>query len=114
MEKESNGFLKEPKQVLVFNAAQVLIEITRSVRSAYELTGGNLQAISFACTGRFISTGGFYFRHVSPHVEIEMSDIGNLKLPDYDQLCGVTRKYHSVRKMAHNREARINKIKTLK
>ena len=103
MEKESNGFLKEPKQVLVFNAAQVLIAITRSVRSAYELTGGNLQAISFACTGRFISTGGFYF-----------SDIGNLKLSDYDQLCGVTRKYHSVRKMAHNREARINKIKTLK
>lgn len=40
MEKESNGFLKEPKQVLVFNAAQVLIAITRSVRSAYELTGG--------------------------------------------------------------------------
>lgn len=64
MEKESNGFLKEPKQVLVFNAAQVLIGDYRSVRSAYELTGGNLQAISFACTGRLfprvVFTSGTY------------------------------------------------------
>ena len=111
---KNSGFLRDAKQVLVFNGAQVLIGIERSVRSTCELTNGNLQAISFACTGRLVSTGGFYFRHVHPSIAIEMSDIGNLKLSDYDQLCGVTRKYHSVRKMAHNREARINKIKTLK
>lgn len=113
MKKESS-FLKDPKQVLVFNPAGTLIAIIRSVRSAYELTSGNLQAISFACTGRFISTGGFYFRHVDPNVEIEMSDLGTLKIEEYDRLCGVTRKYHPVRKLARRRDARMNKIKTLK
>lgn len=110
---KNSGFLRDAKQVLVFNGAQVLIGIERSVRSTYELTNGNLQAISFACTGRLVSTGGFYFRHVHPSIEIEMSDIGTLKLQDYDKMCGVNRKYHTVREMAHKRDARI-KIKTKK
>lgn len=109
---KNNGFLKDAKQVLVFNGAQRLIGIVRSVRSVYELTNGNLQAISFACTGRLISTGGFYYRHVHPSIEIEMGDIGTLKLRDYDKMCGEIRKYHSVRDMAHKRDARIKKLKT--
>lgn len=108
---KNNGFLQNAKQVLVFNGAQTLVGIARSVRSAYELTNGNLQAISFACTGRLISTGGFYFRHVHPNIEIEMSDIGTLKLQDYDKMCNEKRKYHSVRDMAHKRDAKL-KIKT--
>lgn len=33
--------------VLIFNGAQVLVAVTRSLHSAAELTKGNLQAISF-------------------------------------------------------------------
>lgn len=94
---------KEPKTVLVFNGAQVLIAIARSLHSASALSGGNLQAISFSCTGKYISTGGFYFRHVHPDIQIEIGDLDNLKLQDYDEMCGVKRRYHSVREMAKKR-----------
>ena len=39
--------------VLIFNGAQVLVAVTRSLHSAAELTKGNLQAISFCCTGKY-------------------------------------------------------------
>jgi hypothetical protein len=94
---------KEPKNVLVFNGARVLIAVVRSLRSAAEFSGGNLQAISFSCTGKYISTGGFYFRHVHPDIEIEITDLDNLKLEEYDIMCGEERRYHTMRKMAKNR-----------
>ena len=79
---------KRPKMVLIFNGAQILVAITRSLHSAAELTKGNLQAISFCCTGKYICSGGFYFRHLHPNVEIELQDLGTLQLQDYDSLCG--------------------------
>ena len=79
---------KRPKMVLIFNGAQVLIAVTRSLHSAAELTKGNLQSISFCCTGRYVYSGGFYFRHLHDDVEIEMSDLGTLLLQEYDELCG--------------------------
>lgn len=107
---------KEPKTVLVFNGAQVLIAIVRSLHSASLLSGGNLQAISFSCTGKYISTGGFYYRHVHPEIIIEIGDLDNLKLKDYDKMCGEKRRYHSVREMAkkrtQNEEKRKNKKNT--
>lgn len=97
------GPFHEPKQVLIFNGAYVLIAITRSIRSASEISGGNAQAISFACTGKNISAGAFYYRHVHPDIEIEMSDLDTLKIQDYDKMCNEERKYHSVRDMARRR-----------
>lgn len=94
----------QPKQVLIFNGAYVLIGITRSIRSASEISGGNAQAISLACTGKYISAGSFYYRHVHPDIEIEMSDLDTLKLQDYDRMCKVERKYLSVREMARRRK----------
>ena len=55
--------------VLIFNGAQVLVAVTRSLHSAAELTKGNLQAISFCCTGKYVCSGGLYFRHLHPDVE---------------------------------------------
>lgn len=52
---------KRPKMVLIFNGAQVLVAVTRSLHSAAELTKGNLQAISFCCTGKYVCSGGLYF-----------------------------------------------------
>ena len=86
---------KRPKMVLIFNGAQILVAITRSLHSAAELTKGNLQAISFCCTGKYICSGGFYFR----------------QLQDYDSLCGEKRTYYSVRQMAHKRTLREKKGK---
>ena len=64
--------------VLIFNGAQVLVAVTRSLHSAAELTKGNLQAISFCCTGKYVCSGGLYFRHLHPDVEIELADLGTL------------------------------------
>ncbi|MDR1718032.1 MAG: hypothetical protein LBS20_19520 [Prevotella sp.] len=102
---------KEPKTVLVFNGARVLIAIARSLQSASVLSGGNLQAISFSCTGKYISTGGLYFRHVHPDIEIEISDLDTLKLDEYDKMCGEKRRYHTVRDMAKMRTKQSNKRK---
>ncbi len=100
---------KRPKMVLIFNGAQVLIAVTRSLHSAAELTKGNLQAISFCCTGKYVCSGGLYFRHLHPDVEIEVAELGVLQLQDYDALCGEKRTYYSVRQMAHKRVLRDKK-----
>ena len=81
--------------VLIFNGAQVLVAVTRSLHSAAELTKGNLQAISFCCTGKYVCSGGLYFRHLHPDVEIELADLGTLML-----------------KMAHKRALLENKRKS--
>lgn len=94
---------KRPKMVLIFNGAQTLIAVTRSLNSAAELTKGNVQSISFCCTGRYISSGSLYFRHLHDDVEIEIADIGTLQLQAYDELCGEARLYYTVRQMAHRR-----------
>ena len=96
----------QPKPVLIFNGVYILVGITRSIRSASEISGGNAQAISFACTGKYISAGSFYFRHIHPDIEIEISDLDTLKLQEYDKMCNVKRRYHSVREMA--RRKRLN------
>ncbi len=95
---------KQPKNVLVFNGARVLVAIFRSLQSVTQLSGANLQSISFCCTGKYISAGGYYYRHINPNVIIDLTDLDNLKLEEYDKLCGEERRYHTVRDMAHKRE----------
>lgn len=102
----------KPKQVLVFNGAYVLVSICRSIRSASELTGCTAQAISFACTGRHISAGTLYFRHLDANVEVSNAvDLGVLTLQEYDELCNVVRLYHSVKEMARRRKIGTDKRK---
>lgn len=105
-----NSPFRRPIPVLIFNAAQTLIAITRSLHSAAELTKGNLQSISFCCTGKYASSGGFYYRHIHPDVEIEMADLGSLQLQDYDKLCGEKRIYYSAKQMTRKRDL-LNKKK---
>lgn len=101
-----NSQFQLPKKVLIFNSSRVLIAITRSLHSASDITGGNLQSISFGCTGRYVSSGGYYYRHILPHVKITVDDLDVLKLPDYDARCGIKRRYHSLREM--NRRRKLN------
>ena len=100
---------KRPKTVLVFNGAQVLVAVIRSLHSAAELTKGNLQAISFCCTGKYVCSGGLYFRHLHPDVEVGLDDLDNLQLQEYDARCGEKRTYSSVRQMARKRVSRQKK-----
>ena len=100
---------KRPKTVLVFNGAQVLVAVIRSLHSAAELTKGNLQAISFCCTGKYVCSGGLYFRHLHPDVVVGLVVLGNLQLQEYDALCGEKRTYYSVRQMARKRVSRQKK-----
>jgi hypothetical protein len=86
----------DAKNVLIFNMSrQVLIAVVRSLHSAAELTNGNLQAISFACTGKYIASGGYYFRHIHPDVEINMNSLDVLKVKEYDKMCGEERQYYT-------------------
>lgn len=97
------SWMLDPKKVLVFNGNRTLIAIVRSVRAAAEFSKGNMQAIANACSGKFISSNGFYFRHFDPNVLVEMDDIDTLKLHEYDDLCGVEREYHTVSQMSRNK-----------
>lgn len=78
--------------------------IAGSLHNASDMTRGNLQAISANCTGKKISSGGLYFRHLSPDIQIEWNDFGSLNLEEYDKLCGHIRNYHSIDTMLKKRD----------
>ena len=102
----------KPKQVLVFNGAYVLIGILRSIRSAAEHAGTHAQAISLACSGDNVTSGAFYYRHIHPNIEIELTDLDSLKLQEYDKMCNADRKYISTREMARKRKMIDDKRKS--
>lgn len=62
-----------------------------SVNEAAKISGLKPGNISKACVGTLISNGMYYFRYIGSDVEIELSDIGSLKLEEYDKLCGIER-----------------------
>lgn len=98
----------DSKPVLIFNGAYTLVGVYRSLHSAADFSGINLQAISFACIGKYVAVGGYYFHHWDREKapSLSVSDIDVLKLQDYDKMCGVERRYFSTREMAHKRTAR--------
>jgi hypothetical protein len=99
----------EPKKILIFNPSKMLIAIVRSLHSAAKLTGGNIQAISFACTGKYISSGCYYFRYIQPDIKVEIEDLNRLKLEEYDNRCGNVRCYYSTKELAQMRSRKPNK-----
>jgi len=90
--------------VLIFNGARVLVAIVRSLHSAAELTRENKSAIHNCCTGKSVRSGAYYYRQLHPDILLEMDDLDKLTLKEYDDLCGIKRKYISTRKMAHIRQ----------
>ena len=90
--------------MLIFNGARVLVAIVRSLHCAAELTHENKSAIHNCCTGKSVHSGAYYYRQLHPDILLEMDDLDKLTLKEYDDLCGVKRKYISTRKMAHLRQ----------
>lgn len=102
------------KRVLVFNPNKKLIGIFISGFAAARAFGMHTQSLNFACTGRMISACNNYFRYEDENVVIDESDLGTLKLQEYDKLCGVERKYYnnysmSRKGMKYNTEAKRRK-----
>ena len=95
---------RRPCKVLIFNGARVLVAIVRSLHSAAELTHENKSAIHNCCTGKSVRSGAYYYRQLHPDILLEMDDLDKLTLKEYDDLCGIKRKYISTRKMAHIRQ----------
>ena len=78
--------------------------IVRSLHCAAELTHENKSAIHNCCTGKSVRSGAYYYRQLHPDILLEMDDLDKLTLKEYDDLCGIKRKYISTRKMAHIRQ----------
>ena len=95
---------RRPCKVLIFNGARVLVAIVRSLHCAAELTHENKSAIRNCCTGKSVRSGIYYYRQLHPDILLDMDDLDNLTLKEYDDLCGVKRKYISTRKMARIRQ----------
>ena len=89
---------RRPCKVLIFNGARVLVAIVRSLHCAAELTHENKSAIHNCCTGKSVRSGAYYYRQLHPDILLEMDDLDNLTLKEYDDLCGVKRKYISTRR----------------
>lgn len=100
---------RKAQPVLVFNRRKMLAVIAASVNEAAKFSGLRPGNISKACTGSLISNGMYYFRYIDNEVEIDLSDIGSLKLEQYDELCGVQRTVYAT--MAMNRKNWKYKIK---
>ena len=90
--------------MLIFNGARVLVAIVRSLHCAAELTHENKSAIHNCCTGKSVRSGIYYYRQLHPDILLDMDDLDKLTLKEYDDLCGIKRKYISTRKMVHLRQ----------
>ena len=75
---------KRPCKVLIFNGARVLVAIVRSLHCAAELTHENKSAIHNCCTGKSVRSGAYYYRQLHPDILLEMDDLDNLTLKEYD------------------------------
>ena len=72
--------------MLIFNGAKVLVAIVRSLHCAAELTHENKSAIHNCCTGKSVRSGVYYYRQLHPDILLEMDDLDNLTLKEYDDL----------------------------
>lgn len=87
-------------RVLVFNPRKILIAIFNSGFAAARAFGLHTQSIHYACNGRSMSCNNLYFRMTTDDVEVTEADLGVLKLPEYDDLCGKKYKYYKNTKMS--------------
>jgi hypothetical protein len=86
--------------VFVFNEHRILTGIMKSLYATSQAYRISAQTVSMCCTGRRISSNGYYFRHSDEGVRIDLyADIDNLTLEEYDELCGMDKRYHSTGEM---------------
>jgi len=87
------------KSVLIFSHNKTLILISSSLYQAAKFGGLHSPDIHKVVSGGGISYNKYYFRYINDDVIIDLSDIGTLKLDEYDKLCGVTRPLYGTNRM---------------
>lgn len=87
------------KPVLIFNRRKILTLIASSVTESAKISGLKPGNISKVCNGHLMSNGMYYFRYIDSNIELELTDIGTLKLEEYDKMCGVQRQVYATAKM---------------
>lgn len=102
------------KRVLVFNSCKRLIGIFHSSLATAKALETHTQSVHYACTGKCIALGKLYLRHLSDDVEVTFEDLGQLRLEEYDSLCGVERKVYPTNKMERKGMKYKKQIKTKK
>jgi hypothetical protein len=106
----NSGKFGTAKPILIFNQRRKLTLMASSILEAARFSKIEATQISRACSGNLMSTKSFYFRYISPEVELAFSDFGQLKLEEYDQLCGVVRPIYATSKM-NRKNWKYNKSK---
>ncbi len=96
---------RKPKMVFIFNEHRILTFVAKSLYSASEALHISAQTISLCCTGKRISSNGYYFRHSHKNVRIDLyEDIDKLTVEQYDELCGTERRYHPISEMKKRKQ----------
>lgn len=104
---------KTGSPILVFNPLKRLVGYFHSLTAMASAFGTTNSSIHQACVGNCISSCGLYVRFLAPDIEIEEADYGNLRLEDYDEMCGVTRVYYPNSSMSR-KGMKYNKNKSKK
>lgn len=112
----TNNSFKSAKRVLVFNGAKKYVATASSVQELSKLTNARIapQAISFACSGKYIAAGGYYLRYENENVLVEKSDENKLTVEEFDRLCGEERQYHDKQRMSRMIKANATRNKNTK
>lgn len=100
----------EAKQLLVFNSRRLLILVCNSVNQASKFAGVSPGNISRCCQGDLISYKNFYYRYLKDNIVLDMSDIGQLTLEEYDGVCKEKREIHTTRQMNHRKSKQRRRI----
>ena len=77
---------EKQSQILIFNAAEELVAIARSIRSAAGLTKVDENEIKLCCENRQNLTEQYYFRY-NTEPTIAGDALGNLTIDEYGKLC---------------------------
>ena len=107
---------KDAKMLLVFSSQGVLVGMHSSLNLASQAMNIPAQSISLCCLGYHISCYGYYFRHyLTDKVEVvPRQDFGNLTVMNYDQMCGVERRYHDPKEMVSRKRTAEKKRNSIK
>ena len=77
---------EKQSQILIFNASGELVAITRSIRSASELTKVDETEIKLCCENRLSISGQYCFRY-NVESSIANDTLGKLTIDEYNKLC---------------------------
>lgn len=84
----------------MFNPLKRLVGIFASKSAAAKALGTSTVNIMYACDGTSISCRQLYFRELASNIELTFEDFHTLRLEEYDQLCGITRRYYITKDMS--------------